>query len=300
MVYLMLINIHLSMSKPDEPSLAYGGQALIEGVMMRNNTHMVMCVRRPDQTINTSIIELNSRTKNKVLGLPFIRGIILLFETLYYGMKSLLYSANVALEEEEDTLTTFDYLLLIGMVILMNGLFIAIPFILTTYLGLTGIIFNIVESGVRLGFFLLYLYIISKWGEVARVLQYHGAEHKTINAYEAGAPLEPLTVSEYSRLNPRCGTSFLFFTVLVSIALFALIPRTTFVLRLAYRLSLIPAIASLSYELLKLSDKYRKNPVIKALIVPGLLFQRLTTKEPDLDMINVAVQALEQVREIGS
>jgi uncharacterized protein YqhQ len=148
--------------------------------------------------------------------------------------------------------------------------------------------------------FILYLYLISKWGEVARVLQYHGAEHKAINAYEAGAKLEPETVSKYSRLNPRCGTSFLFFTVLISIALFSLIPRTTFLLRLGYRLLLIPAIASISYELLKLSDRYRENPIISALISPGMLFQKLTTKEPELDMIQVAVQALEKVINIDT
>jgi uncharacterized protein YqhQ len=234
-----------------------------------------------------------------MLGFPFIRGVVMLLETMYYGMKSLIHSANVALEEEEESFTTFDYLILIGMVILINGVFIAIPFLLTTYLGLEGIIFNVVESGLRLGMFVLYLYVISKWGEVARVLQYHGAEHKTINAYEAGAKLEPETVSQFSRLNPRCGTSFLFFTVIISIALFSLIPRTSFFLRLGYRLLLIPAIASVSYELLKLSDRYKENPVFQALIAPGLLFQRLTTKEPELDMIQVAIKALEQVISIS-
>jgi uncharacterized protein YqhQ len=288
------------MSNPQTESLAYGGQALIEGVMMRSNTHMVLCVRQPDNQITTEVLRLNSRTKNRILGLPFIRGIVMLLETMYYGMKSLIHSANIALEEEDESFTTFDYILLIGMVLLINGIFIAIPFFLTNYLGLKGIIFNVVESGLRLSMFILYLYLISRWSEVARVLQYHGAEHKAINAYEAGVELEPEMVSKFSRLNPRCGTSFLFFTVLISIALFSLIPRTTFLLRLGYRLLLIPAIASISYELLKLSDRYRGNPVIKALISPGMLFQKLTTKEPELDMIQVAVQALEKVINIDT
>jgi uncharacterized protein YqhQ len=288
------------MSKPDAESLAYGGQALIEGVMMRSNSHMVLCVRQPDNRISTEVLKLNSKTKNRILGLPFIRGIVMLLETMYYGMKSLIHSANIALEEEDESFTAFDYVVLIGMVILINGIFIAIPFFLTNYLGLKGILFNIVESGLRLSMFILYLYLISKWGEVARVLQYHGAEHKAINAYEAGAKLEPETVSKYSRLNPRCGTSFLFFTILISIALFSLIPRTTFLLRLGYRLILIPAIASISYELLKLSDRYRENPIISALISPGMLFQKLTTKEPELDMVQVAVQALEKVINIDT
>jgi uncharacterized protein YqhQ len=146
--------------------------------------------------------------------------------------------------------------------------------------------------------FILYLYLISRWGEVARVLQYHGAEHKAINAYEAGASLDTETVARYSRLNPRCGTSFLFLTVVTSIALFAMIPQSTYWMRLAYRLMLIPVIASVSYELLKLSDKHRDSSVVKVLMAPGLLFQRLTTKEPDPDMIEVAVKALEEVKSL--
>jgi uncharacterized protein YqhQ len=182
------------------------------------------------------------------------------------------------------------------MLLVMNGLFIAIPFLLTNYLGLSGLLFNVVESVIRLGLFVGYLYVISLWGEVARVLQYHGAEHKAINAYEAGSSMETGDVAKYSRLNPRCGTSFLFLTVLTSIALFALIPKTTFILRLAYRLALIPVIAGVSYELLKLSDKYRESPVMRLIMAPGLWFQKLTTKEPSEDMIEVAVRALQQVK----
>ncbi|MFH1179208.1 MAG: DUF1385 domain-containing protein, partial [Candidatus Bathyarchaeota archaeon] len=248
------------MSKDAEESLAYGGQALIEGVMMRSGDTMVMCVRQPDQEIATFNKKISSVTRrSKLLGLPFIRGIAMLFETMYYGVKAMMQSANVALEEEDEEFTLFDYALLIVMLLVMNGLFIAIPFLLTNYLGLSGLLFNVVESVIRLGLFVGYLYVISLWGEVARVLQYHGAEHKAINAYEAGSSMETGDVAKYSRLNPRCGTSFLFLTVLTSIVLFALIPKTTFILRLAYRLALIPVIAGVSYELLKLSDKYRES-----------------------------------------
>jgi len=287
------------MSKEGEESLAYGGQALIEGVMMRSGDTMVMCVRQPDQEIATFTQKVGSVTKrNRLLGLPFIRGIAMLFETMYYGVKAMMQSANVALEEEDEEFTLFDYALLIVMLLVMNGLFIAIPFILTNYLGLTGLLFNVVESAIRLGLFMGYLYVISLWGEVARVLQYHGAEHKAINAYEAGSTMKTNEVANYSRLNPRCGTSFLFLTVLTSIALFALIPRTTFALRLAYRLALIPVIAGVSYEILKLSDKYRESPIMKLIIAPGLWFQKLTTKEPSEDMIEVAVKALQEVKAI--
>jgi uncharacterized protein YqhQ len=217
---------------------------------------------------------------------------------MYYGVKAMMQSANVALEEEDEEFTLFDYVLLVVMVLILNGLFIAIPFILTNYIGLTGILFNIIESIIRLGLFLGYLYTISLWGEVSRVLQYHGAEHKAINAYEAGSSLEIEDVARFSRLNPRCGTSFLFLTVVTSIALFALIPRTTFIIRLGYRLALIPVIAGVSYEVLKLSDRYRASPIMRFIITPGLWFQKLTTKEPSKDMVEVAVKALKEVKRI--
>ncbi len=286
------------MSKDVEESLAYGGQALIEGVMMRSGDTMVMCVRQPDQEIATFSVNVNSVAKrNKLLSLPFIRGVAMLFETMYYGVKAMMQSANVALEEEEEEFTIWDYVLLLGMLLLMNGAFIAIPYVLTNYLGLTGIMFNVVESLIRLGLFVGYLYSISLWGEVARVFQYHGAEHKAINAYEAGSNMEIDDVAKYPRLNPRCGTSFMFFTVLTSIALFALIPKTSYLVSLGYRLALIPVIAGVSYELLKLSDKYRESALMKMLITPGLWFQRLTTKEPTPDMLEVAVKALQTVKE---
>jgi len=285
------------MPKDTKESLAYGGQAVIEGVMMRSGGTMVMCIRQPNQEIATFYEHVNSITKRHwILGLPFIRGVAMLFETMYYGVKAMMLSANVALDEEDEKFTLWDYALLLAMVALINGLFIAIPFILTNYLGLTGLWFNIVEALIRLLLFSAYLYAISLWGEVARVLQYHGAEHKAINAYEGGSTMEVKDVTRYSRLNPRCGTSFLFLTVLTSIALFALIPPASFTLRLMYRLALIPLIAGISYELLKLSDKHRDSALMKLLIAPGLWFQRLTTKEPTEDMIEVAIKALQSVK----
>jgi uncharacterized protein YqhQ len=279
-----------------EPSLAFGGQALIEGVMMRSGANMVMCVRQPNDGIVTHNEEIRSLVKkHRVLGLPFLRGIILLFETMYYGMRGIFFSANVAMEEEEEEFTWKEYLLVIVMVLAMSGFFVTVPFLLSTYLKLTGLLFNVVESASRLTLFILYMYLVSRWGEFRRVLQYHGAEHKAINAYEAGAPLDPESVSRHSRLNPRCGTSFLFIVVIMSIAMFSLIPRTGFLMRLAYRMLLIPVIGAASYELLKLSDRHRDSSIMKIIITPGLAFQRLTTKEPDRDMIEVAVKALEEV-----
>jgi uncharacterized protein YqhQ len=287
-------------SEESEQSLAFGGQALIEGVMMRTSTHIVTCVRHPENGIVSQNLEVSSYTrKHWILRLPFVRGNILMLETMYYGMKSLFYSANVALEEEDEEFTWKEYLLIIGMVFAVSGFFMVVPFLLTNFLNLSGVLFNVVEAGVRLTFFILYLYLVSRWGEIERVLQYHGAEHKTINAYEAGAELEIDNISKFSRLNPRCGTSFLFIMVLMTIVLFTLIPKTDLIGRIAYRIILIPALGAISYELLKLSDRYRDSIIMKALTTPGMLFQRLTTKEPTNEMIEVAVKALKEVKNLS-
>jgi uncharacterized protein YqhQ len=287
-------------STKEDQSLAFGGQALIEGVMMRSGTHMVLCVRQPDDGISVHHQGISSLVKrNRVLGLPFIRGIILLFETMYYGVKGIFHSANVALEEEDEEFTWKEYLLVIVAVVAMSGFFMVVPFLLATYLGLTGFLLNVAESVVRLSLFVLYLYIVSRWDEFRRVLQYHGAEHKAINAHEAGASMDTETVSGFSRLNPRCGTSFLFIVVITSILIFSILPRSTFVMRVAYRLILIPVLGAISYEILKLSVKYGDSPIMKLVITPGLAMQRLTTQEPEPDMIEVAVKALEEVKRLN-
>ncbi|UCD44623.1 MAG: DUF1385 domain-containing protein [Candidatus Bathyarchaeota archaeon] len=285
----------------DEPSLAFGGQALIEGVMMRSGTHLVMCVRQTEDEIVTHSQGIRSLTRrHRVLGLPFLRGLIHLLETMYYGVKGIFYSANVALEEhEEEKFGWKEYLIVLIMVALMNGVFVAVPFILTTWLHLTGWLFNVVESAMRFSLFILYLYLVSKWEEFKRVLQYHGAEHKAINAHEAGAPLDVEGVTKFSRLNPRCGTSFLFIVLIISVALFSLIPGRGFLLRLGYRLLLIPVIGAISYEVLKFSDKHRDSAIMKVITIPGMAFQRLTTREPEDDMIEVAVRALEEVKRLS-
>ncbi len=288
-------------TRQNEPSLALGGQALIEGVMMRSSTHMVLCVRQPDNEIATHVEEIKSLVKkNKILGLPFLRGILLLFETMYYGMKGIFFSANIALEEEEEQITWKEILLVFASVLVISSFFIIVPFLLTTYLNLTGLLFNIVESATRLTLFILYLFLISRWGEFRRILQYHGAEHKAINAHEAKSPMDVESVAKFSRLNPRCGTSFLFIVVIISIILFSMIPKTGFFMRLAYRMLLIPVIGAISYELLRLTDKHRNSSLMKIITVPGLAFQRLTTKEPDNDMIEIAVKALEELKRLSS
>lgn len=285
--------------KKEEPSLAFGGQALIEGVMIRSRKKMVLCVRRPNKEIATSIEPVNSLTERyKVLGVPFIRGIVAMIETLYLGFKGLFFSANVAIEEEGEKFTYKEFAVAIALAIGVVAVFFVVPFLLTSLLGLTGVVFNIVEAIVRLSMFLLYLVAISSWGEFRRVLQYHGAEHKAINAFEAGVPLDVENVKKYSRLHPRCGTSFIFIVVIVSIVIFSVMPDLGFAVRLSYRILLIPVIAGISYELLRLSGKYRDSAAMKVLTAPGLLFQRLTTKEPTEDMLEVSIQAVSETNRL--
>jgi uncharacterized protein YqhQ len=285
----------LSDKKEKEPSLAFGGQALIEGVMIRSRSHMVLCVRKPNQEIITSIEEVESLSqKHRALAVPFIRGIVALPETLYLGFKGLFFSANAAVEEETEgeKFTWKEFALAIALALGVASLFFVVPFLLATWLNLTGIVFNVVEAVIRLTLFLAYLAAIASWGEFRRVLQYHGAEHKAINALEAGATLDVENVKRYSRLHPRCGTSFIFIIIIVSIVLFSIMPDFGFWVRLAYRILLIPVLAGISYELLRLSGKYRDSPFTKVLTFPGVAFQRLTTKEPTDDMLEVSIKAV--------
>jgi uncharacterized protein YqhQ len=270
--------------------------------MIRSRSHLVMCVRKPNKEIVTNVEKVASVTKKyRALGVPFVRGIVALPETLYLGFKGLFFSANTAVEDEEGESINFGYkefAVAVALALGIAGLFFVVPFFLATWLSLTGIVFNIVEAAIRLTLFLAYLSAISSWGEFARVLQYHGAEHKAINALEAGVPLDVSSVRNHSRLHPRCGTSFIFIVVIVSIVLFTIMPNYGFWWRLAYRVLLIPVIAGISYELLRLSGKYRDSPVTKVLTAPGLLFQRLTTKEPSDDMLEVSIKAVQEANRL--
>lgn len=279
----------------EEPSLAFGGQALIEGVMIRSRSHVVMCVRQPNNEILTHAEEIDSISKRyRVLGLPFLRGIIALFETMYLGVKGIYFSANAVLEEEE-RFTWKEFAIAVAMALALSSFFFVAPFLLTSFFNLSGVIFNIVEAGVRLSIFLIYLTLIAKWSEFRRILQYHGAEHKAINAHEAKMTLNVENAKKFSRLHPRCGTSFIFIVLLVSILLFSIMPNLGFMVRLAYRVVLIPVIGSISYELLRLTDKHKNSLAARVLAMPGLGFQRLTTREPDDDMMEVALKAVEEV-----
>ena len=288
-----------SFERSEESSLAFGGQAVLEGVMIRSRRHAVTCVRRHNGEIVTLTTDISPLSeKYRVLQLPFIRGIPSLVETLILGFKSLFLSANVVLEDEGETLTYKEFGFTAVMSLAIASFFLILPFLLTNLLLLTGMMFNLVEAVIRLSTFLIFLKLVSLWSQYKRVLQYHGAEHKVINTYEAREPLTLVHVKKNSRLHPRCGTSFIFITVLVSILLLSIIPNRTLFERLAYRVFLLPVIGALSYEILRFSGKRRNVPIMKLMMMPGLAIQHLTTKEPDNDMLEVAIKAVSQVNKL--
>jgi uncharacterized protein YqhQ len=294
----------LTTKEPKEPSLAFGGQAVMEGVMMRSKNHMVVCVRQQNNEIVTKTEKLHSLSeKYRFLKLPFLRGILALFETLYAGIKGIYFSANAAFgedENEEEVLNSKEIAVVVAVALCLSILLFSVtPFFLTSLLNLGGgVLFNIAEGIVRLSFLLAYLAAVSLIGDFKRIFQYHGAEHTAINAYEAGVELNVENARKYSRFHSRCGTSFLLIVTLISILFFSLMPRADYLVRLSYRIVLIPVISAVSYEILKLSDKYRDSRIMKVLVAPGLALQHLTTRQPDDDMIEVAIKAVKEVERL--
>jgi len=286
-----------------------GGQAVIEGVLMRAPRSMAIAVRRPDGEIivkRETVVPLSERFP--LVKLPLVRGAVALFTSLIIGMQALSFSANEAIsegekKEEMSSLAmggTIAVALLFGIL-----LFFILPLFLTKllvpYIGESNIVFNLVDGLIRVIVFLIYVYSISRMSDIQRVFQYHGAEHKSIFAFEAGIALTVENVKQFSRLHPRCGTSFLLIVMLVSIVVFSLIPKLwPFYLKAGSRIVLLPVIAGLSYELLKLSAKYEKSRLMGLLIAPGLALQRLTTREPDDDQLEVAIRSLDEALDENS
>jgi uncharacterized protein YqhQ len=287
------------------PFLPVGGQAVIEGVMMRSPSAMAVAVRRADGSVAMLEKPFVSITRRmKLLGLPLVRGAVSLFETLYLGMSALQFSSDEASKDEAGeapvsgplgaVIQTGTMVLALGLGIL---LFVVLPAKLTEWLGFHGRVgFGLVDGFFRLVAFMLYLLLISQWKEIRRVLGYHGAEHKAIHALENAAPLTPESVQSFSRFHPRCGTSFLFLVVVVSIVIFTFIGKPRGVGDHLLRIACMPVIVGVAFEFIRLSGKYADRPLVRALIWPGLQFQRLTTREPDLSMCEVAIAALERVR----
>lgn len=279
-------------------SFQYGGQAVIEGVMMRGPAKIAVAVRRADGDI---AVETNDSspwvTLSRFLSLPMVRGVVALGESLVVGMRVLTFSANVAAGEEGEQLRLRDIVLsLLVAVVVAVLLFVVLP---TAgghaFSGLPFWLQNFIEGGLRLAIFVLYLVAISRMRDIQRVFAYHGAEHKVIHAYEAGQPLAVSGVRPFSTLHPRCGTSFLLIVLLLTIFFFSLVPVPTLGARIASRLVLLPVVAGTGYELLKLSSRNMDKAVVRWLVAPGLWVQKLTTREPDDAQLEVAIRALQAV-----
>jgi uncharacterized protein YqhQ len=296
-----------AISKKREDRLRVGGQAVIEGVMMRSPNSMAVAVRRPNGEIVVKRERLDFFSEKKFFSkLPLVRGVINLLSALVLGMKALNFSANQSLEEEQEVSSwtmglTFTFALCFGIF-----LFFLVPLFLTKWLRFTipmvstsGILFNLVDGMIRLMIFLAYLWAISFFKEVRRIFEYHGAEHKSIFAFESGELLVADRVRDFSYLHPRCGTSFLLIVMVVSILVFALIPhQLAFGYKVASRVVFIPLIAGLAYEIIRFADQKRERKSMQYFIKPGLWLQRLTAREPSEDQIEVALRALHEVLEL--
>jgi uncharacterized protein YqhQ len=285
---------------------SYGGQAVIEGVMMRSPSNWAVAVRTPEGDITEVIRAIESPMKRRrIWRLPVIRGIIALGESLTIGFKALAISANVMTQERDENgeiktqigraQLIFSFAIAIGFAL---ALFKVGPALLTSWLPIdsTGV-FVVVEGLIRVTVFVAYISLVSLIPDLRRVFQYHGAEHKAINALEAGAELTPASVQKHSLIHPRCGTAFLLWVMVIAIFVFAFVGRPALHWLILSRIALLPIIAGLAYELIRFAGKHQNNRALMTLLAPGLWLQRLTTREPTLDQIEVSIQALQRVLE---
>ena len=284
------------------PRYTYGGQALIEGVLMRGRDAIAVALRHPDGRIVYATERLDSGVHaNRSAKWPFVRGLVVLYETLVVGTKWLIRSANVQGEEEGMELGRGSVAIMLAVTgALMIGVFFLLPLFIasvTTASIDNGFVQHLVEGLIRVALFLGYLMLISRSAEVSRVFQYHGAEHMTIHALEAGDPLTVTEVRKYPTAHQRCGTEFLVIVVMLSILMFSLVGRQTPIVMILSRILLIPVIAAVGYELLKLGARYRSYRVVHWLLYPGLFVQKITTKQPTDDMIEVAIVSMESALE---
>jgi uncharacterized protein YqhQ len=285
-------------------SFHYGGQAVIEGVMIRGKEGVAISMRQPNGELNIVRQPLASIYKGRLRETPLIRGIIALVETLVLGTQSLLHSAQVAAAEEvgEKIPTallwgTVAVSLALGVVLFFMVPLFATRYLIDPYIE-SALLSNIFEGLIRIGIFIAYIKLIGLIPDIKRVFAYHGAEHKVVNAYEAGVPLEVESVKNYSTAHARCGTAFLFIVLIVAIFVFALVGQPTLWIRILSRIVLIPVIAVISYEIMKFGAGHTKNPIVRILLAPGLMLQAITTREPDDSQIEAAISALNEVIKI--
>jgi uncharacterized protein YqhQ len=285
---------------------AIGGQAVLEGVMMRGPRNWAVAVRKPDGEIAQVAREIDPlMARHWALRLPVVRGVVALGESLAIGFRALSMSANYAVEEEREGDTEpaeigrwaliFSFAIAIGFAVM---LFKVSPALLTDLLPISsGGWFVIVEGLIRVSIFIAYLTLLSFIPSLRRVFQYHAAEHKAINAYEAGEDLTPEVTQRYSLIHPRCGTAFLLWVMVIGVFVFALFGRPAWYWLIVSRIALLPVIAGIAYELIRFAGKHAENRVLMTALAPGLWLQRLTTREPTLDQLEVSIRALREVLE---
>ena len=285
-------------------SVTYGGQAVLEGVMMRGPSCWAVAIRTPEGGIEEVVRDVSSpMRRHRIWRLPVIRGVVALGESLAIGFRALAISANVAAreEDEEGQVVTeitrgqiiFSFAIAIGFALM---LFKVGPALLTNWLPIDGTTwFVIVEGVIRVAVFIAYIGLIGLLPDLKRVFQYHAAEHKAINAYESGAELTPENVQKFSLIHPRCGTAFLLWVMVIGIFVFAFVGQPGWFWLIASRILLLPVIAGIAYELIRFAGKHQDNVVLMALLAPGLWLQRLTTRPPSLDQLEVSIRALQEV-----
>jgi uncharacterized protein YqhQ len=311
----------------------YCGQAVMEGVMMRGQKHMAVAVRAPGGNIVVHEEPLNSVIyRNPVMKMPFLRGLVGLWDALGLGMKALMFSASVAMEEEtkpteaaspesgsvtgtngqpavvskpegskgQDAFGAAAWSSIAIALAMMVGIFFVLPVLAASFITSVAhsdstVLHNVIEGAIRLGLFLAYIWVIGFMPDIKRVFGYHGAEHKTINAYEAGVELTPEKVQEFTLLNPRCGTTFLLIVMLLATLVFIVIGKLPFPIMVLSRIVLVPVVATVAYEFIRLMANLYGNPVVRAIMAPGLALQKMTTRPPDLTMIEVGIAALNAV-----
>jgi uncharacterized protein YqhQ len=282
---------------------SYGGQALIEGVLMRGQKFLAAAFREPDGSIKITSEELSGIYKSKISKLPFFRGLIGLWDALGLGMKYITISANIQTGEDEKIEGPAMVLTMVISFALAIGLFFLLPTgiaaIIQKSVEITPFTTNLLEGVIRLIIIILYIWLVGKSKDIRRVFTYHGAEHKTINAFEAGANLTPGEVAKFPLFHPRCGTGFILILVIFSIILFTIIgPIPNLLLRLSSRVILLPLLVMVAYEYMRFSSNYLAHPILKYLSSPGMFLQRLTTNEPSDEILEVAIAAFKRMYEL--
>lgn len=275
-----------------------GGQAVIEGVMMKSDSKVAVSVRKKKKIITKRMRYRALSNKYKILTIPIVRGFVNLIEMMVLGMKALTWSANQQADKKEEKISKKE----IGVTFVIATIstiliFIVAPYYLTKlFITQTNFVFNLLDGVFRIIIFFLYLVVIGMMADMKEIFRYHGAEHKAVNCYEAGVALTPKNANKFPKEHIRCGTSLLVFVIVVSILLFSLIKDPRWYVNIPLRICFIPLIAGIGYEAVKIAYRFKDNALIKIIITPGIWTQKLTTKKPSLKQIEVAIQALKTVK----